>query len=471
MSFIIDQPLLLLSGLAIYLLDNRMEWSRHAKIVVGLAVALIFVIFNFFLYADIIRCQFPFFSHIKDSEFMFHSDITHITKSMVPKIVVLFLFLLYPLWILAGYAHPILLEKRRRITQEIYTYTDVKSKKGVHAKSIRNIKNASNINEFREATGVYGPQISDKADDSTNLSVYSIKRGEDIRKCVQDAIDSLGGISRFVKKGDKVLVKINIRGGVPERMGTFTSIEVTDVLADLILSAGGKPTFTDADMVWIKFWPAAKASGFVQWAKKKVVDRVNLSETKNLRFYFGQESALGIERVSKELIDVDAIISVPTMKTHLLTGVTLGMKNIYGTFPDIDKAKFQKMSIENAILDVNSAFTPNLVIIDGSIGGEGISSLFATSLDYKTIIVSKDVVMADSIACQLMGYKPLMEFEDIKMDSERGLGDAKAHLRYEQPTIPPSKGWELGASRSTGQGLLGMGHRAHTDVSWLGDFL
>jgi hypothetical protein len=92
-------------------------------------------------------------------------------------------------------------------------------------------------------------------------------------------------------------------------------------------------------------------------------------------------------------------------------------------------------------------------------------------LDYKTIIVSKDVVMADSIACQLMGYKPLMEFEDIKMDSERGLGDAKAHLRYEQPTIPPSKGWELGASRSTGQGLLGMGHRAHTDVSWLGDFL
>jgi uncharacterized protein (DUF362 family) len=64
---------------------------------------------------------------------------------------------------------------------------------------------------------------------------------------VQDAIDSLGGISRFVRKGDKVLVKINIRGGVPERMRTFTSIEVADVLADLILSAGGKPTFTDDD--------------------------------------------------------------------------------------------------------------------------------------------------------------------------------------------------------------------------------
>jgi len=40
-----------------------------------------------------------------------------------------------------------------------------------------------------------------------------------------------------------------------------------------------------------------------------------------------------------ESINADVIISVPTMKTHLLTGVTLGMKNMYGTFPDVDKAK------------------------------------------------------------------------------------------------------------------------------------
>ena len=50
------------------------------------------------------------------------------------------------------------------------------------------------------------------------------------------------------------MVKVNICGGVPERKGTFTSLEVADVLADLIQSAGGKPTFVDADMIWIKFW-------------------------------------------------------------------------------------------------------------------------------------------------------------------------------------------------------------------------
>ena len=68
MSFIIDPPLLLLCGLAIYFLGQRLDWSRHAKIVVGMAVVLIFVVFSFFLYADIIDCAFPFFSELSGSE-------------------------------------------------------------------------------------------------------------------------------------------------------------------------------------------------------------------------------------------------------------------------------------------------------------------------------------------------------------------------------------------------------------------
>lgn len=415
MSFILDPPLLLLSGLVIYILGKRMEWSRHAKIVVGLAIVLIFVIFSVFLYADIIRCPFPFFSQMKGSEFMFHSNMTHITKSMVPKIVVLFLFLLYPFWILAGYAYPLLFEKRKRISQKVYTYSDVRSKNRTHARSVVNM----------------------------NPSVYSVKRGENVRKCVQEAIDSLGGIDSFIRKGDEVLVKINICGGVPERIGTFTSIDVADALADLILSAGGRPTFADADMVWTKFWPAAKDSGFVEWAKKKGVRLVNLSETRIVHFDFGPNSPLGIEKVSQELIDADVIISVPTMKTHLLTGVTLAMKNMYGTFPDIDKAKFHKKSIEHTILDINSAFTPNLVIIDGSIGGEGIGPLSATPLHYETIIASNDVVLADSVACQMMGYNPL-EIVHIKMASEKGLGDATAKFDMNSLPYPHPKdcNWE-----------------------------
>jgi uncharacterized protein (DUF362 family) len=411
MSFLIDPILLFLSGLAIYCLGKKMEWSRHAKIVVGLTIALIFIIFSTLLYADLIRCTFPFFSDLSGSRFMFHSNIYKIEKSSVPQIIVLFFFLLYPVWIFAGYASALLIEKKRLVSQEVYTYSDVKSKNRME----------SRLNK--------------------SYSLYAVTRGMDTKQCVKDAINRLGGIGKFVKNGDKVLVKVNICGGVPERKGTFTSIEVADVLADLIQSAGGKPTFADADMVWIKFWQAAKESGYVDWAKEKGVDLVNLSEKKIVNFNFGPDSALGMEKVSMELIDADVIISVPAMKTHLLTGVTLAMKNMYGTFPDVDKAKYHKKSIEHTIYEVNSAFTPNLVVIDGSTGGEAIGPLSADPVYYQTIIASNDVVMGDSIAAQMIGYNPL-DIIHIKMAHENGLGNAFAELDIDDlPSHMKDRNW------------------------------
>ena len=329
MSFVIDPPLLLLCGLAIYFLGQRLKWSRHAKIVLGLAVALVFIVFSFLLYADIIDCAFPFFSELSGSRFMFHSDITGIEKSEVPKIIVLFLFLLYPIWILAGYSIPMLLKKRSRVSKKVFSYSDVKSRRIDGPENTDGIDMERDAEQSGTALDAFGPEKSERGLDSAERSSYSVRRGQNTRKCVFDAIEELGGIGRFVKKNDKVLVKVNICGGVPDKKGTFTSIEVADALADLILSAEGEPIFADADMIWVKFWPAARDAGYGDWAEKKGVKLVNLSETEIVNFDFGPDSALGIEKVSKELIEADVIISVPAMKTHLLTGVTLAMKNMY----------------------------------------------------------------------------------------------------------------------------------------------
>lgn len=59
---------------------------------------------------------------------MFHSNLTKIGKSDFPQIIILFLFLLYPVWIFAGYSLALLTEKKRLVSHEIYTYSNVKSK-------------------------------------------------------------------------------------------------------------------------------------------------------------------------------------------------------------------------------------------------------------------------------------------------------------------------------------------------------
>jgi len=54
------------------------------------------------------------------------------------------------------------------------------------------------------------------------------------------------------KKANKVLIKVNICGGVPDRKGTFTSTNVVDTLVDLVRGAGGVPTIADSDMIWTR---------------------------------------------------------------------------------------------------------------------------------------------------------------------------------------------------------------------------
>lgn len=403
MSFLLDPPMLFVIGVLLYFLGNKLGFERLAKITIGVLVVMAFILFSLLLYADIFRCVFPIVcNNMSGSEFMFHSDITGIYKKDVPLLVVIVLFALYPVWIYLGYAGALLLMKRRRYSKETYSYKDVKSRK------------------------------------KTAGSKYSVIRYPDIKQGLNDsqnaaraAVDSLGGMKNFVKNGDKVLIKVNICGGVPELKGTYTTKEVAGVIVDMVREAGGDPFICDADMVWTKFWPNARAEGWIEWAKQKNVKIVNLSDTKIVKFDFGKDSKMPVERISKDILDSDVIISIPAMKTHMMTSVTLGMKNMYGTLPEIDKARYHKIGIDEVIYWVNNAFTPNLTIIDGSIGGETVGPLSCDSVDYHTIIASNDVVAADSIAAQMMGFKnPIDDIRHIKLAHENGVGDASQKIDF-----------------------------------------
>jgi uncharacterized protein (DUF362 family) len=191
----------------------------------------------------------------------------------------------------------------------------------------------------------------------------------------------------------------------------------------------------DADMIWTQFEPVAHEQGWMEWAERVNVPLVNLSRTEAVFFDFGKDSAIGIVPVSKKLVDADVIISVPTMKTHLLTSITIGMKNMYGTFPQENKAKYHRFGIEEVICDVNRVFTPNLTVIDGTVGGDGWGPLSCSPVYAQTVIASNDVVAADAVACQLMGYDPFSIIH-LKRAHEMGIGDAS--YVYDLSNLPYS---------------------------------
>ena len=75
MSFFIDPPLLFLCGLAIFLIGNKLNWNRHAKIVVGLFIVMVFIAYSSLLYADFVRFTIPFFASQTGSEFIDRSEV------------------------------------------------------------------------------------------------------------------------------------------------------------------------------------------------------------------------------------------------------------------------------------------------------------------------------------------------------------------------------------------------------------
>lgn len=407
MSFLLDPPALFAIGIVLYFTGKKLRLERLAKITLGLLIVLSFILFSMLLYADVFRCVFPVLCQsMSGSEFMFHSDITGIYKKDVPLLVVILLFALYPLWIYMGYASAYFLSKRRRVSKEVCSYNDVKSRRQI-----------------------VEPKYS-------VIRYPDLQRGiNDPRQAVRAAINALGGMQCFVKRGDKVLIKANICGGVPEIAATYTSKEVVDIAVDMVRDAGGTPIICDADMIWTKFWSNAKAMGWIEWAAQKGVKLVNLSDTRIANFDFGEESVMPREHISKEILDADVIISIPAMKTHLMTGVTLGMKNMYGTLPEIDKARYHQIGIDEVIYWINNAFTPNLTLIDGSIGGETIGPLSCDPVEFHTVVASNSVVLADSIAAQLMGFEnPIEEIKHIQLAHERGLGDASQ--KFDFSTLP-----------------------------------
>lgn len=399
MSFILDPPALFMLGIFTFYLSKRFGWNELVTILV--LAGWVFICFmggSTLLYMDVIDWPIP---PTEGPVWMFHTDFTGITKASVPVWFALVNLFLYPVWILLGFTISQRFDEGFFLSQTV-SYTDVKSSK-------------------------------DKGD-----TVFAVKRGDDPRALVREAVEVVGGIGKYVKTGDRVLIKPNICGGNPKIPGTYASHDVVEEVVELVRSVGGIPMIADSDMIWTRFKPVAEAQGWYEWAEKVGVRLVNLGETELVRFDFGEGSKIGRVPVSRELVDADVIISIPSMKTHLLTNITIAMKNMYGTFPEEDKSKYHRFGIENVIYEVNDAFTPNLVITDGFIGGEGAGPLSSSPVNSKTIIASNDVVAADAIACRIIGFDP-MEVAHVKMGHDEGLGRADVNFSLGELSVSHPK--------------------------------
>jgi uncharacterized protein (DUF362 family) len=112
----------------------------------------------------------------------------------------------------------------------------------------------------------------------------------------------------------------------------------------------------------------------------------------------------------KTVLGVDFLVSMPKLKTHHWAGVTLSLKNMFGTVPGScygwPKNVLHWAGIDRSILDINASARPDFAIVDGILGMEGNGPTQGTPKAAGVLLFGDDPVAVDSTACRVMGLLP-----------------------------------------------------------------
>lgn len=226
------------------------------------------------------------------------------------------------------------------------------------------------------------------------------------REGIIRAINLLGGMERFIEKGDRVAIKPNLCNSKYPYPAT-SQVEACIAVLDLIKEITSEIIIIESPNASMNPKLKYKALGY-----DKLRDEVELVD-------------LHKRSVLKDK-EFDKLINLCNLKTSEVATITCGLKNMFGCYPNRNKAKFHS-EIDSAILHINKLYPSDLVIIDALIGMEGQGPLFGTPVPMDLVIAGDNVVATDFMACQLMGID-YRKVEHIILAHKAGLGNIHSIL-------------------------------------------
>ncbi|TFG05048.1 MAG: DUF362 domain-containing protein [Promethearchaeota archaeon] len=253
----------------------------------------------------------------------------------------------------------------------------------------------------------------------------SIIQDEKPQICVQKTIALLGGIQQFVHPDEKILLKPNLVVPLKTDTGVTTNPEIISALIQLCYDAEAAKVYVGDS----PFFPFKSRQTFEISGMKEAVDDaggecIYFDEGTYIELASDKTLLLPKARVPKIFESLDGFITVPRLKTHNQTIVSLSLKNQHGLVPPEDKRNFHRDDIHQKLIDLNHIIRNKLrlALIDGTFALEGQGPTLGTPLQLNLCLASSDPVAVDSVATTLMGFLP-REITHIKLAALQGLGE------------------------------------------------
>ncbi len=271
-------------------------------------------------------------------------------------------------------------------------------------------------------------EYAEAAEDKTLFDLVALKGGEGPDELFRKGIGYLGGMGRFVKKGQSVLVKPNIGWDRSPEYGANTDPVLVGAIVKECYSAGASAVyvFDHTCDPWQSCYKNSKIEESAKGYGAKIVPAN--SPDYYIKTQIPRGKVLKEALVHKLFLQSDVVINVPVLKHHSSTGITASMKNMMGVV--WDRSEWHRKDLHQCIADFATLRKPDLCILDGwrvivKNGPRGYSA--SDTVKYEYLFISPDPVAADSAGAAVLAQAGSVKgkAEDIRyirLAREYGIG-------------------------------------------------
>lgn len=242
--------------------------------------------------------------------------------------------------------------------------------------------------------------------------------------------DALKKIDLSAVHKKRVLLKPNAGRLARTGEGATTDHRVVAAAIDVFQEAGAYVAIGESPIVGVNALEAFEMCGIAEAARQRDCSLIDMNERPGIKIKV--PGGLAIDRLilCPEILEFDLIVSIPVMKMHMHTGVTLAVKNMKGCLwrrskvelhmlPPVDGTDEKPINL--AISDMAGVLQPHLSIIDGTVGMQGLGPSAGEAKPLGVVVVGADAFAADAVACRLMGTNA-ENIPHLAISANRGYG-------------------------------------------------
>jgi uncharacterized protein (DUF362 family) len=235
------------------------------------------------------------------------------------------------------------------------------------------------------------------------MSKISIKRySGDLKQTISEALFSV--VAGPDLKNKSILIKVNAcRPGYA--MGQVTDPEFLRATIKILKDYTTNITICESDGQRFSAWKSLEKTGIKNVALEEKIKIVNLSELPLVSVDIPSFLYFSELKIPDITLNTDVFIDMCLMKTHKLTDVSLGLKNLFGCLPGYDRVLIHS-HINEILADIASVIKPDISLMDAIVGMEGDGPIAGIPKRMNLVLCSDNVVALDYVASKIMGFNP-----------------------------------------------------------------